>query len=641
MRLTLDHVRKPIFALMAAAVWFALSSPASAAGCPTTPVAEHGGQHQCFSAGGSKGHVHLWKSDSFDATKDAATVVYVHGHNIDNKSQKPHYIDWAWDNHGLARQFAASGKNALFVAIEAAHDREDPIKWFSLSDLLTSIENNAGIVPPRHVMAMGHSGGFYTTLQWLNDSNLKHVVVLDSGKTSKAPLKGFYEKGGRVTLAGGSWQNSWMKDFAKDYTSGSLAFTTMQGYGSAAPVEAQGVHFDSTLGHMAVVTGGDAIGKSLARLNVGGGSTGTASRTFKRLPLNVPELEVPIPYVEFTKNLTEGGPDELVSPWIGEYAAGVYRFLLSIVGVVAGVFILIGGYGYLTAGGSAQRTAAAKNRIVNALTGLVLALGSYVILNTINPDLVNFKALRFQSVSHVPVDFANYSDPGNDAPPGPIDISAAGFASGAKAFCRSKSACETFCRGLSKDRSQWPKATTGYMPRSNTIKVPDHKVNDRVVLDGRGYAHKTVVQALIQTAEQMAKDYPGRNLQIKVSECHRTLESQIAKVCDPGVGVIKGKDVGSAVAWPGGSNHGVGYACDLRLLDNGKNLIWGGTKGQCSVPVENSKLFDTIMFKMGWVRYNREVWHYEFGTPKSVGNRCGGLNNERGDCSYPPAHYCK
>lgn len=118
----------------------------------------------------------------------------------------------------------------------------------------------------------------------------------------------------------------------------------------------------------------------------------------EKILLNVPEPEISIPFVTLSPSFVEPKSGELISPWIGEYAAGVYQFLLSIVGVVAGVFLMIGGFTYLTAGGSAERAAAGKRRIVNAITGLILAFGSYVILFTINPGLVEFEGLRIESV---------------------------------------------------------------------------------------------------------------------------------------------------------------------------------------------------------------------------------------------------
>lgn len=76
---------------------------------------------------------------------------------------------------------------------------------------------------------------------------------------------------------------------------------------------------------------------------------------------------------------------------LAEYIGIIYRWLIGIAGIVAGVFIMIGGFQYLIAGGEPSKISAAKERIVNALIGLALALGAFVILNTINPSLIAFK----------------------------------------------------------------------------------------------------------------------------------------------------------------------------------------------------------------------------------------------------------
>jgi len=127
-----------------------------------------------------------------------------------------------------------------------------------------------------------------------------------------------------------------------------------------------------------------------------------ASEDLKMVELNIPQPEIPIPTLALTPGLVDPASGEVIAPWIGEYAAGVYTFLLSIVGLVAGVFILVGGFQYMTAGGSADRTAAAKRRIVDAIVGLILAFGSYALLYTINPDLVTFEALRLEAVKTDP-----------------------------------------------------------------------------------------------------------------------------------------------------------------------------------------------------------------------------------------------
>ncbi len=73
---------------------------------------------------------------------------------------------------------------------------------------------------------------------------------------------------------------------------------------------------------------------------------------------------------------------------IGQIFARLYVFGLSLVGISALIMLVIGGIMYLTAGDSESRAKTARDYMGNAVLGLVLALLSYLILFTINPDLV-------------------------------------------------------------------------------------------------------------------------------------------------------------------------------------------------------------------------------------------------------------
>lgn len=76
---------------------------------------------------------------------------------------------------------------------------------------------------------------------------------------------------------------------------------------------------------------------------------------------------------------------------IGEYIKTVYNYLLGIASIVAVVMILIAGTQWIVSAGSSETISQAKKRISGALIGLVLAWSSYLILNTINPWLTNFR----------------------------------------------------------------------------------------------------------------------------------------------------------------------------------------------------------------------------------------------------------
>lgn len=76
---------------------------------------------------------------------------------------------------------------------------------------------------------------------------------------------------------------------------------------------------------------------------------------------------------------------------LSQYVVGLYNFLLSIVGIVAVMMLIIGGMKYITAAGNASIIGDAKDTISNAIFGLLLALLSWVIVSTINPDVLYIK----------------------------------------------------------------------------------------------------------------------------------------------------------------------------------------------------------------------------------------------------------
>ncbi len=89
------------------------------------------------------------------------------------------------------------------------------------------------------------------------------------------------------------------------------------------------------------------------------------------LPLFASALEYPF-----------GGLPE--NPHPGQYIRTLFIWSLGIVGVMAVTFIAIGGFLYLV--GKAEQ---GKEYIFSSLLGLLLLFGSWLILYTINPDLVN------------------------------------------------------------------------------------------------------------------------------------------------------------------------------------------------------------------------------------------------------------
>lgn len=88
------------------------------------------------------------------------------------------------------------------------------------------------------------------------------------------------------------------------------------------------------------------------------------------------QLIVPIP----------GSPPEGISD-PGIYIKTIYNFGIGIAGLLAMAQIVFGGVQYTVSAGDPSKQSDAKDRIWSAITGLILLLASYLILNTINPQL--------------------------------------------------------------------------------------------------------------------------------------------------------------------------------------------------------------------------------------------------------------
>ena len=75
------------------------------------------------------------------------------------------------------------------------------------------------------------------------------------------------------------------------------------------------------------------------------------------------------------------------------YFTKIYQVALSAAVILAVLMLVIAGIQYTATGVSESAKTDAKKRFQEALTGLLLALGSWLILNTINPQLAKPSAL--------------------------------------------------------------------------------------------------------------------------------------------------------------------------------------------------------------------------------------------------------
>ncbi len=87
--------------------------------------------------------------------------------------------------------------------------------------------------------------------------------------------------------------------------------------------------------------------------------------------------------------VTFGGRRDFAN--IGDFIALMYEYGIVLIGLFSSIMIIVAGAQWVTSGGSPDRVQSAKKRIGGAVTGLILASFSYVILNYISPSLVSFR----------------------------------------------------------------------------------------------------------------------------------------------------------------------------------------------------------------------------------------------------------
>ena len=99
-----------------------------------------------------------------------------------------------------------------------------------------------------------------------------------------------------------------------------------------------------------------------------------------------------------------GDIDESGKPGsFGSLLNGVFRILISLGGLVAVLSLVIGGIAYMTSD-AVNKTEWARGRIRNALWGLFILITSVLLLQTINPQLLNFNFIPGNQTSSTPLE---------------------------------------------------------------------------------------------------------------------------------------------------------------------------------------------------------------------------------------------
>ena len=224
-----------------------------------------------------------------------------------------------------------------------------------------------------------------TTCKAKEDTDLKgcYLATGQTGKCTEADNKDFLKKNGECTCAG--------------IPGGSDKPATDQ-----TPTNCASIQANAKKDHPAEK---DKIKCTWTEktTSTGGGSNASPPKQ-EIIPIQSPVLSIPIPGLKFSEIKQEEGDKEIGVPWLAEYMTATYSYLVG-VGIIIGVILLmIGGIQWMTAGGSG-RVAQAKEKLQRATMGLGLILGSYIILHTINPDILSLQKLGIQVVHRDPMEF--------------------------------------------------------------------------------------------------------------------------------------------------------------------------------------------------------------------------------------------
>ena len=222
------------------------------------------------------GPVHIWSPAGYDA-KTAGIVLYVHGYFTD--------VDHAWTQHRLARQFAESGLNAMFIACEAPSAPGDPIAWTSAARLLEAVGNALDTpLPGGPVVALGHSAAHRTLSAWVaQQDDIDTLAMLDAMYGDQPEIRAWISSSeDRRLIDVGDVTRPWTDELHTQFpeTMTFERFPTAKRGHLAGARDARIVYVRSQLGHMPLVTGGVAIPMVLRASRIP-----TVSTTSRRAPI--------------------------------------------------------------------------------------------------------------------------------------------------------------------------------------------------------------------------------------------------------------------------------------------------------------------------------------------------------------------
>jgi hypothetical protein len=134
-----------------------------------------------------------------------------------------------------------------------------------------------------------------------------------------------------------------------------------------------------------------SLGEAAGGLDAAAGAQNAATPAEPPFVSITPDLGVSIPGLVFSPARKEG--NLVYIPFLAQYIAAVERYMVGLAVLAAVVMVVYGGLRYLL-GAAIQDVATGKKIIVDAIVGMMLALGAYFILSIINPNVLELPDIK-------------------------------------------------------------------------------------------------------------------------------------------------------------------------------------------------------------------------------------------------------
>ncbi len=326
-------------------------------------------------------------------------------------------------------------------------------------------------------------------------------------------------------------------------------------------------------------------------------------------------------------------------PFLGEYLATLYRYAIVVIAIIAVPTIMNQGFKYILSAGDAEKINDVKKRLAQSFIGLLIAVGSYTLLYTLNPELVKFRNLKvLYNVEEAYPEPDEESGQGNLPADGNVskkpenisEMKKEQFGTGTKINSKWSDGWKIWNSMTTEEQGKvlpYLYVNTGECPSSQHL-VSTHINHCNLA---KKKLHSKVIPALKKATDLAEKE----GFEICISSQYRTVTRQ-TQLWNTGVvarfkqGDPKYPNNNGLIARPScKAPHNTGGAIDITMRTiKDKNVVVGYSKAQKKLITPTIPLYEKVYFKSGapgyyrlileeimrqggWVRFCKEYWHFE------------------------------